>query len=182
MDSEIKKSSETLSITRDNEDVLRLLDKGFNKIYSNNEEDIINAIHWLRRAREFGDKKDKILDFFTCIEFLVKKQKVPKLIPKVKRKEIFEKCKDILDDDQAKRFWKYLNGVNEPSFKMRLFSYIEENDIKLTQSETDNLETTRQKRCLLEHGTKDIEISDNEILLLSNSVEKLILPKLRTTE
>jgi hypothetical protein len=178
MDSEIKKSSETLSVNKNTEDVLSLFNKGFNKIYSNNDKDIITAIHWLRRSREFGDKKDKILDFFTCIEFLVKKQKVPKIIPKMKRKEIVEKCKLILEDKQAERFKTYLNGINEPSFKMRLSSYIEENDIELTLLEKDNLETTRQKRCLLEHGTKDVEISDNEVLLLSNAVEKLILPKI----
>lgn len=179
MDSEIKKSSETLHVNKDNEDILNLFQSGFNNIYLKNEEDVINAIHWLRRAREFGDHKDKLLDYFTCIEFLVKKQKVTKLIPKSKRKEVVQLCKDILDNTQLDRFENYLNTINEPSFKMRLFSYIEENKISLTPQENENLEATRKKRCLLEHGTKDVDISKKEILLLSNAVEKLILPKLK---
>lgn len=178
MDAQAKKASETLNMGSENKNFTELLQEKFEIIYQENIVNLISAIHWLRRAREYGDLKDKLLDYFTCIEFVINKQKTNKLFSKEKRKEIRDLVKPILNQDSFNRFQDYLSNINSPSFKSRLDSFLEENKVDLTHLELQNLENMRKKRCLIEHGSVDVQIYENELRLLGNAVEKLIISKL----
>jgi len=151
------------------------------KAYKTGQNNIIFAMHWLRRARDFGQMDDKLLDYFTSIEMLLSAQETKKLF---KLKEIMEdlRCavKDLLDEEQLNRFNEHLNKINEPSFMLRFDSFLIEQGISINTEEKKNVEILRKKRNDLIHGKSNVAILEEELQLFDNTIQKMISAKIMT--
>lgn len=175
MDSRNRKANETLVITSDNEGFLDLYADEFKGMYHRKDEKMINAVHWLRRAREEGTLKDRLLDHFTSMEFLVSNQKVKKIFSKEKRDEILELVSSSMTEKEFQRFGEHFSMINSPSFKLRIDSFISDRSIPMSRSEKECLERMRRARNSIEHGLGDVDVNETDLRSLGNVVEKLII-------
>jgi hypothetical protein len=149
-------------------------------IYTQQEKNILQVLHWLRRAIQTGENKDKLLDLWTAMEFLVSGTKVEKLFCKDQKENIKSiiEAGQILQDKQKEVLFNKLDRLNEVPIMEKIRLMGQKFDIKLTSEENEILGLTRRKRNNLIHGEKDIEISENELNKLRSIIEFLLIGKI----
>jgi len=144
------------------------------------EKNLLQVIHWIRRAIESKDKRDKLLDLWTAMEFLVSGTNVKKLFTKFEIKRI----KNILDnnisisDEQRSALFDKLDMLNNAPIMEKFKIIAQDAGLELTESEKKLIDLTRSKRNLIIHGKKEATILDEELNKLLSVIEVVLLYKL----
>jgi len=83
---------------------------------SQEDKNILQVLHWLRRAIQTGENKDKLLDLWTAMEFLVSGTRVEKLFcgSQIENIKSIIETSQILQDRQKKVLFEKLNNINDP--------------------------------------------------------------------
>ena len=159
----------------------KLLDK---EILTIDEKNILQVLHWLRRAIQSSDNKDKLLDLWTAMEFLVSGIKVNHLF---NNKDILEfkkliETNELFTVDQKNAIYGKIEGINDAPLMAKIDNLEKELGINFSLEEKILLRSTRRKRNDIIHGKKDAEIFESEVDKLKSVIEKLLLEKIGSQE
>jgi len=145
-----------------------------------NEKNLLMTIHWLRRAIQSGDNRDKLLDLWTAMEFLISGTKVMPLFCREQKDSIKRLlCSNLeLTDVQKEVLYKKIDMLNDPSLMVMIDTLIQELEINLTDEESDLLVSARKKRNSVIHGKKDVVVCDKELNKLRSIIERLLIGKM----
>jgi hypothetical protein len=143
------------------------------------EINLLQVMHWLRRAIQSKDKKDKLLDLWTAMEFLASGTKGGLLFEKSE----IEKIKTLIHSQiplsaaQESAIFSKLEMLNDAPLmeKFRIMSM--EAGLELTENEQKLINLTRSKRNSLIHGKKDVLIYEEELNKLLSVIEAIFLEK-----
>lgn len=144
------------------------------------DKNVLQVLHWLRRSIQTGENKDKLLDLWTAMEFLVSETKAEKLFCRDQIKNIKQiiEAGQILQEKQKEALFKKIDEINNIPLMVKIRTMEQENDVKLTLEEEKILRSTRDKRNDLIHGKKDIDILENELNKLRSIIELLLISKI----
>ncbi|MCJ7768415.1 HEPN domain-containing protein [Candidatus Bathyarchaeota archaeon] len=139
-----------------------------------------SALHWLRRARESIDARDKLLDLWIALEFLVSEEAVPKLFSSTEVDALSEVLENEamklgVDGDLAARRFKEF--VNQPSLRDRFDAFVQQgaHPIPIENREREVVwGPLRQARNDLEHGRRDVIIASEDLDVMEQMVSKMI--------
>jgi hypothetical protein len=157
----------------------------FGKLLTENEhtqqdKNILQVLHWLRRSIQTGENKDKLLDLWTAIEFLVSDIEVEKIFSKDEignMKKIIE-AGQIMQYKQKEVLFNKLDLINQAPIMEKIRLTRKKFDVKLTREENEILRLTRGKRNDLIHGKEDIDIKGSELNKLRSIIELLLIGKI----
>lgn len=144
-----------------------------------NEKKMLMVLHWLRRAIQSGDNKDKLLDLWTAMEFLMSGTKVTPLF-RGDQKEAMKRllCSNLkLTIEQEEVLFKKIDDLNNPPLMAKIDTLKKELEIDLTEGELELLDIARKKRNYIIHGKKDVDVSDKELNKLRSIIELLLIGK-----
>ena len=135
------------------------------------------ALHWYRRARQDERLVDRLVDYWTSLEHVLAQQDVAKLFTKDQRRKIKER---VLADWQAdsellSALERAIDGVNQSSLPSRLNAFVAQHAIPMSDSDTDLLWETRDKRNDVVHGRDVPSISNRELDKLGAITSRFIL-------
>jgi hypothetical protein len=146
------------------------------------EKNQLQVLHWLRRAIQEGNNKDKFLDLWVAFEFLIAGEKT---------KEIFSeeeklKLRNMIDlsefnDSQQLAINSKINMINDRPLMEKFNNLIEKLKIEFSKEELEILKNIRNKRTDLIHGKKDIFVNDEELNKMRTILEKLFIGKINAT-
>ncbi len=148
------------------------------------ETSILNALHWLRRAIQIGDNKDKLLDLWTSMEFLTSYTRLPKIF----KQEDINAVKDLINQqeklkpEQKDAIIGKFNMLNDAPLMGKVEYMLSGFGIVLSEEEKQSLRQSRKKRNELIHGHNNLEIKDTELNKLRSIIERLIIGKLNELE
>jgi hypothetical protein len=150
--------------------------------HTQQEKNILQVLHWLRRAIQTGENKDKLLDLWTAMEFLVSGTRVKEIFCKYQIENIkrIVEAGQILQEKQKEVLFKKLDMANDAPIMEKIRIMKREFEVKLTKDEERILGSTRSKRNDLIHGVKDIDITENELNKLRSIIELLLIGKIST--
>jgi hypothetical protein len=145
------------------------------------EKRLLMALHWLRRSIQEGDNKDKILDLWTAMEFIISGIKANRLFC---NQQIDAVCQLInsnlntlkLTDGQNEVLFNKIKTLNDAPLNARIDVLKGELEIDLAEGEIDLIKAARNKRNKIIHG-EDIEIYDKELNKLRSLIELLLVGK-----
>lgn len=143
------------------------------------EKNLIQTLHWLRRSIQEGNKKDKLIDLWTSFEFLISGINIDNLFTeqdKIELKNIISKT--YLDTFQKNAMEGKIDMLNDPPLLSKFRKLIEDLDVIFSQDELNILKVTRNKRNDLIHGRRDIEVKDLELTKMRTIIEKILLAKI----
>jgi hypothetical protein len=142
------------------------------------EKNIFQSLHWLRRAMQEGKNKDKLIDLWTSLEFLVSGTKVKKEFSKDDKKIIEDFVNESgFSEVQKRAILSKINMLNDSPLMIKFNSLTELLNIQFSEEELEVLKSTRRKRNELIHGLKDIEVENSELNKLRTIIEKIIINK-----
>jgi len=145
---------------------------------SQEESNILQVIHWLRRAIQEGNKKDKLIDLWTAFEFLISGVKSNELFTKSDKLELKKIIsKTYLNSKQRDALDSKIDMLNDSPLLEKFRLLIESLNLSFSQDEFNILKKTRDKRNDLIHGRKDILIEDFELNKLRTIIEKVVIQK-----
>jgi hypothetical protein len=133
--------------------------------YTQREKNILQVLHWLRRALQTGENKDKLLDLWTAMDFVVSGTKTEKVFCSEEIKNIKKiiEIGQILQEKQKEILFKKLDMINSAPLMERIKIMELEFGIIITEEERGILESTRRKRNELIHGEKAVDITEGEL-------------------
>lgn len=152
-----------------------------------NEQGLVYALHWLRRAWDEGDGIDKLMYLWNALEFIVGTVQLPHLFSIREMRSIKEFDYDtVINDDPQKEFKiKRLDEVfgmlNNPSLLVKLRHLINKGGITISEGEWLLIKKARKKRNDLIHGRSSIDFGENEARKLAFIVGKIITGLLMKT-
>jgi hypothetical protein len=148
------------------------------------EKNMLQVLHWMRRAIQTGENKDKLLDLWTAMEFLVSGTISKKIFCKDQIKNIKKiiESGQILQENQKEILSKKLDMVNDVPLMQKIKIMEQAFEIELTTEEQGLLKSTRDKRNDLIHGNKDIDVTENELNKLRSIIELLLIGKISTMQ
>lgn len=158
-----------------------LLDK---EVLTLDEKNLLQVLRWLRRAIQCSDNKDKLLDLWTAMEFLISGTKVNNLF----KNEEIKSLKELINEnesftiDQKNVIFGKLDSLNDAPIMAKIDNLRRELKINFSPEENEILKTTRRKRNYIIHGKKDSEVLESEIDKLRSVIEKLLLGKISSIE
>ncbi|MGE3724118.1 MAG: hypothetical protein AB7I41_01105 [Candidatus Sericytochromatia bacterium] len=174
-----------LSIKHDPQIYLNRLNKLFEKfiskeILTQEEENQIQALHWLRRAIQTTNKKDKLLDLWTAFEFLI--SGIPDKLAfsdqeKKKLRRMVKLHKD-LSKDQINILTNAINNINFSPLMKKFKFLLEDIGLSFSSWEFELIKSSRDNRNSLIHGRKDVELNDAELDKMATVIEKILIYKL----
>jgi len=163
------------------------IDQIFSKLLCKNdktqhEKRLLMALHWLRRSIQDGDNKDKMLDLWTAMEFVMTGTKSSQLFSDGQMDSItqlIDSNRDSLSltDIQYDALIKKINALNDAPLMARIYALKEQLSIKLSDDEMELIDAARNKRNKINHG-KDIDIYDRELNKLRSIIERLLIGKI----
>lgn len=148
--------------------------------HTQRDKNILQVLHWLRRAIQTGENKDKLLDLWTAMEFLVSETKTEALFCK----DQIENIKNIIETGQilqAKQkevLFNKLSMINDVPIMEKIKIMAQEFELNLANEEYEILQSTRRKRNNLIHGKKDVDVADDELNKLRSIIELLLMGKI----
>jgi hypothetical protein len=157
-----------------------LFESGYNK-HTDKSRRFWSALHWLRRARETIDDRDKLLDLWIVLEFLVSGETGQGLFPPDMSESLAEllRSKSIelgcRDPESAKRRFK--DAISQPTLRERFEGFTANASLRMgiTARETEVVwETLRKARNDLEHGRKDVVISSEDLDVMDQMLSRMI--------
>jgi len=140
-----------------------------------------SALHWLGRARESIDDRDKLLHLWIALEFLVSGETGERLFPPDMSEPLAELLRDkaielgCKDPEWAKRRFK--DAISQPTLRERFDAFVANASIQMgiTSRETETVwETLRKARNHLEHGRKDVVISSEDLDVMDQMLNRMI--------
>lgn len=145
------------------------------------EENFLQVLHWLRKAMQEGDKKDKFLDLWIAFDFLISGESAEKLFTDDEK----EKLKKIIlsenfNEKQTSAIVSKINMLNDSPLMERFFQLIQNLEISFSVDELSALKKMRVKRTDIIHGKKDISVTDVELSKMRTILEKLFIGKINT--
>lgn len=160
-----------------NELFSELLDK---EILTIDEKNLLQVLHWLRRAIQSSDNKDKLLDLWTAMEFLISGTKINHLFKDIEIEAIKKliETNESFTIDQKNAICGKIDGINDAPIMAKIDNLERELGINFSSEENMILRTTRRKRNDIIHGKKDSEIFESEVDKLRSVIEKLLLGKI----
>jgi hypothetical protein len=140
------------------------------------------AIHWLRRAIQNGDNKDKMLDLWTAMDFVMSGTKANQLFCDRKIDSITQLINSNLEslaltNEQKDALFKRIKMLNDVPLMARVEALKKKLRIDLVDEEIKLIKTARDKRNKIIHG-EDIEINDSELSKLRSFIERLLIGKI----
>lgn len=164
-----------------------------NEIFSNllykevltlDEKNLLQVLRWLRKAIQCSDNKDKLLDLWTAMDFLISGTKINKLFKNEELKSLKEliNTNESFTIDQKNAIFGKLDSLNDAPIMAKIDNLRRELKINFSPEENEILKTTRRKRNFIIHGKKDSEVLESEIDKLRSVIEKLLLGKISSIE
>lgn len=176
-----------LSLQFDAHGYFGTIDQLFSKLLccedrTQNEKRLLMALHWLRRSIQNGDNKDKMLDLWTAMEFVMSGTKVNQLFCDEQIDLITQLINSNLEsltlsDPQKDALIKKIKTLNEAPLMTRINALKEELEINLAGEEIELIKTARKKRNKIIHG-EDIDIYERELNKLRSIIERLLVGKI----
>lgn len=142
------------------------------------ENNLLQALHWLRRAIQIGNNKDKLLDLWTSMEFLISGFKIDNLFSDKEK----NKLKGIVSNtdfsqDQKNAIYSKIGMLNDAPLMSRIKEILKSLNIDITDEEYNLLKSARNKRRDIIHGLKDEDVSEKELNKLRTIIESILLAK-----
>ncbi len=176
-----------LNLGLEEKDYFNKVDKIFSKLLSSekrtqDEKRLIMALHWLRRAIQSGDNKDKMLDLWTAMEFVMSGSEASQLfraeqIDSIMRLINSNQEQLALTDKQKEALAQKIRMLNDAPLMARIEALMNKLGISLSDEELELIKTARNKRNKINHG-KDIEIYERELNKLRSIIERLLIGKI----
>ena len=143
------------------------------------EKNLLYALHWLRMAIQSKDNKDKLLDLWTEMEFLMAKKKIKNLFSnfEIERINNLIESQQDLKPKQKEVLSNKLKMLNDPPLMEKIERTLIDHRTSLTEEENVLLRMTRTKRNNLIHGREDVEVGDKELNKLRSIIELILLSK-----
>ena len=144
------------------------------------EKNLLMTLHWLRRAIQSGDNKDKMLDLWTAMEFLISGTKVNPLFCNDQKDAIKRLLGANLDltTEQKKALFDKIDMLNSPPLKVKIYALKKTLGIDLTDEELELIDTARNKRNDIIHGKRDVDVYDKELNKLRSIIERLLIGRI----
>jgi hypothetical protein len=139
------------------------------------------ALHWLRRAREAVDNRDRLLDLWITLEFLTGQESPSKLCSNaqvdVLSHHLSEKAIElgVLDPDLVER--RFRNSINKPSLQERFDILVSSATppIHVDKREGEVVwDRLRKSRNRLEHGKAETSIASEDLDVMDQMLSKMI--------
>lgn len=149
-----------------------------------NEKNVLQVLHWLRRAIQGGDNTDKLLDLWTAMEFLISGTKSTRLFCKPQLKEIRSTLESVTDltPKQQKVLFGKIDELNKVPLMVKIAELEEELGISFAEEEKDILRNTRKKRNDIIHGRECEDVHERELNKLRSIIERLLIGIIIKTE
>jgi hypothetical protein len=140
-----------------------------------------SALHWLRRAREAADHRDRLIDLWITLEFLTGQESSSRLCTStqvdVLSRHLNEKAIElgVRDPDLAER--RFRNSINQPTLQERFDATVSS---VVTPIHVDKRERKvvwdrlRKARNDLEHGRADTNIALEDLDVMDQMLSKMI--------
>jgi hypothetical protein len=140
-----------------------------------------STLHWLRRARESIDDRDKLLDLWIALEFLVSGETGQRLFPSDMSEPLAELLRDKAielgcKDPEATRK-RFKDAISQPTLRERFDALVANASLPMgiTRTEAEVVwETLRKARNDLEHGRKDVVISSEDLDVMDQMLSRMI--------
>ncbi|MDO8871721.1 MAG: HEPN domain-containing protein [Methanoregula sp.] len=147
------------------------------------EENHLLVLHWLRKAIQEGDNKDKFLDLWIAFEFLISGEPSEIIFLKDDKK----KLKNLIMSskftvNQKRAILSKTNMINESPLMEKFNQLIQKLGISFSDEEIQALREIRKKRTNLIHGNGDISLSDNELNKMRTILEKIFIGKINSSK
>jgi|GEM_PF-2091890 len=182
----VNREDNILSLEYGLDHFLRIGKEPFESLLSKDSEDIddeenriIQSMHWLRRSLEDSDKRDKLLDLWISMEYIISGQKPEITLSRPERDEARTAVESTsLSASKKEAVVKQINNVNRGTLLGKLYKFFEDKDIQITDFEESLIKSAYDKRNSLVHGRKDITVETRELDKLRSIIERIILKKI----
>jgi len=143
------------------------------------EENFLLALHWLRKAIQEGDNKDKFLDLWITFEFLTSGEKTEDIFSDVDKKKIKDLIRSTsLTEKQKKAIESKIGMINDSPLMEKFNQLIKNLSVNFSTDELNELKILRNKRTNLVHGKGDIVVNDDELDKMRTILEKVFIGKI----
>ena len=147
------------------------------------ENNLLQVFHWLRRSIQEGNKKDKLIDLWTAFEFLISDVKSATLFTPNDKSKLINIISEIdFNDKQKNAINSKIDMLNDSPLMEKFDSLRDVLGIDFSDAELNNLKNTRNKRNGLIHGRKDVLIEDNELNKMRTIIEKILIGKINSLD
>jgi hypothetical protein len=145
------------------------------------EKNLHQVFHWLRRSIQEGNKKDKLIDLWTAFEFLISGVKSAALFTHNDKSKLIKIISEIdFNDKQKNAINSKIDMLNNSSLMEKFDSLRDVLGIDFSDVELEILKNMRNKRNDLIHGRKDVLIEDNELNKMRTIIEKILIEKINS--
>ncbi len=144
------------------------------------EKNLLQVLHWLRKAIQEGDDKDKFLDLWIAFEFLISGEKSKKgFSADDKNKFIDIITRSDFKPSEKEAIIKIVsNSINNPTLMVKFDQLVNKLKISFSIEEREFLNEFYGKRNAIVHGKKGLEISDDELDKMRTIIEKIFIGKM----
>ncbi|KHO50618.1 MAG: hypothetical protein QT04_C0050G0027 [archaeon GW2011_AR11] len=145
------------------------------------ESNILQVIRWLRRAIQIGDNKDKLIDLWTAVEFLLSGTSSEVLFSDDEKESLITYISSLnnLNGKQKNALYSKFNMLNDSPLMKKFNTLINDLGISFSDEELNTLKTTRSKRNDLIHGKRDINVKEDELNKIRTIIEKILIAKIQ---
>jgi mevalonate kinase len=147
---------------------------------SSKEKNLLQALHWLRKAIQEGNNKDKFLDLWIAFELLISGEKSEKRF----NDGDMEKFSNLITNSDFKEQQKSAIisiikvSINSNPLLVKFDQVVQKLKIAFSTDERATLSELYDKRNDLVHGRKDIEVSNDELDKMRTIIEKIFIGKM----
>jgi hypothetical protein len=142
------------------------------------ENNILQVLHWLRKSIQEGNNIDKFLSWWVAFEFLISGTKTKKLFTPSEISSLVKEVDATEFPDEKKEAIKSKLRMLNDSPLMEKFNHLRNAlEVNFTDWELGILKTAREKRTDLIHGKKDVVIKDDELNKMRTILEKMLIKK-----
>lgn len=174
----------TLVLEKDTQIFFKEVNDLFNDLIVKNELDeeennILQVLHWLRRAIQEGADLDKFIDLWIAFEFLISGVKTKKLFTKDDRSIIYDLISNTeFSDEQKDVIISKMDMLNDSPMMAKFDFLIDSLNIDLSKDERELLDEARSNRLDLFHGKRDIVVNDEKLNKMRSIIEKILIAKI----
>ncbi len=144
------------------------------------EKNVLQAIHWIRRSIQLGNDNDKLIDLWTALELLVSGVKTKEMFSEESLgliKQNLSELEDVLNPDQMDIILDKINRLNDAPLMEKVSKFQRTYYLTLSAEEQKVLASSRKLRNDLIHGKREVYISEAELNKLRYIVQKLLFSK-----
>ncbi|MDP9237939.1 MAG: hypothetical protein M3P30_11190 [Chloroflexota bacterium] len=143
---------------------------------SDAERSILLSLHWHRRARQAERSADRLVDYWTAIEYVIARAQIPKLFTNQELSLMKDRLKvDWEGDVRWNAIVDAVGSANASPLPQRLRSFIADNNVPISAADYEVLWSTRRWRNDLVHGRSIPLIDEPTLTKLGALAERMIL-------